>query len=124
MTYDDANLTSEDSALDIAMELRPRRGISRHLSVEDALPICEQCNSSGSSGPVQISSSGAESIGFSVSMIWAHKPFGETDCRWVYLCEECSWKIQVEAATGEEDWFASKDVYGIHANCPQCQNRE
>ena len=62
-------------------------------------------------------------FGFAVSMVWAHKPFGEADCPWVYLCEECSWKVQVEAVTGKEDCFASKDVYGIHSDCRQCQDR-
>ena len=31
-----------------------RRGISKHLTEEGALPICEQCNSSGNSKPVEI----------------------------------------------------------------------
>ena len=31
-----------------------RRSISRHLTEEGALPICEQCNSSGNSKPVEI----------------------------------------------------------------------
>ena len=120
MTYNDDDLTPEDSTLEISM----RRGISRYLTKEGALPICEQCNASGNSGPVQIVSSDDGSTGFRTSRIWAHKPFGEADCRWVHLCNECSWRVQVEAMTGEETWFASRDVYGIHPNCPLCQNRE
>ena len=54
-----------------------RRGISRHLTDEGALPICEQCNADGSAGPVQISSAGNGSIGFRVSRMWGHRPFGE-----------------------------------------------
>ena len=99
----------------------PRRSISRYLTEEGALPICEQCNSSGYSKPINIRWSENGSIGFEVSQMWAHKPFGESDCRWVFLCEECCWKVQVEGVTGEEDWFASQDVYGIHPDCPQCQ---
>ena len=53
MTYDDDDLPPENSTLEISM----RRGISRYLTEEGALPICEQCNASGSSGPVQIVSS-------------------------------------------------------------------
>ena len=117
-------MIDDDLSLDDPLELQMRRGISRHLTEEGALPICEQCNAGGSSGPLQIDSSEDGSLGFRTSMMWAHKPFGEADCRWVYMCDECSWKIQVEAVTGEEAWFASRDVYGIHPDCPQCQSRE
>ena len=72
----------------------PRRGISRHLTEEGALPICEQCNSNGQKGPVQISVDSDGSAGFRVSMVWAHKPFEEADCRNVYICHECFWAIQ------------------------------
>ena len=50
----------------------PRRGISRHLTEEGALPICEQCNSSGYSKPINIRSSENGSIGFTVSQMWGH----------------------------------------------------
>ena len=102
----------------------PGKGISRYLTDEGGLPICEQCNVGGQRGPVQISINSDGSAGIRTSRMWAHKPFEEADCRWVYLCNECSWKVQVEAVTGEEAWFASRDVYGIHPDCPQCQSRE
>ena len=117
MTYE--NLTPDDP-----LEIQMRRGISQHLTEEGAIPICEQCNADRSAGPVQITFDGGGSIQLRVSRMWAHKPFGETDCRWVYLCHVCSWKVQVEAVTGEEAWFASSDVYGIHPDCPQCQSHE
>ena len=100
-----------------------RLGISLHLTEEGALPICEQCNSSGNSKPVEIFSSGGGSIGFRTSRTWAHKPFGERDCRWVYLCQECFWAIQQAAYGGIEPWFDGGDVYGIHPDCQQCQER-
>ena len=59
----------------------PRKGISRHLTEEGALPICEQCNSGGLRGLVQISVDSDGSAGFRVSTVWVHKPFGEADCR-------------------------------------------
>ena len=98
------------------------RGISRHLTEEGALPICEQCNSSGNSKPINIHSSEDGSISFTISRMWAHKPFEEADCRYVYLCFECCWQVQLEAVAGEEAWFAS-GVYGIHPDCQQCQER-
>ena len=99
------------------------QGISRFLDEDGALPHCEQCYPTGNSKPINIHSSDDGSIGFTISMMWAHKPFRETDCPWVYLCEECSWKVQVEDVTGKEDWFASRDEYGIHPDCQQCQER-
>ena len=100
-----------------------RQGISRHLTEEGALPICEQCNSSGNSKPVEIVSLDGESVGFRASLTWAHKPFGELYCRWVYLCQECFWAIQQQAYGGVEPWFDGADVYGIHPDCQQCEER-
>ena len=100
-----------------------RQGISRHLTEEGALPICEQCNSSGNSKPVEIVSLDGESVGFRASRTWAHKPFGELYCRWVYLCQECFWAIQQQAYGEVEPWFDGADVYGIHPDCQQCQER-
>ena len=101
----------------------PRRGISRHLTDEGALPICAQCNSGGQRGPVQISvdSDGSAGVRVRVSMIWAHKPFGEADCRHVYICDECFWAIQQHAYGGVEPWFEGWKAYAIDPNCPQCQ---
>ena len=101
--------------------LGPPRGISRHLTEEGALPICEQCNSSGDSKPVEIFSNDG-GLGFRVNRMWAPRPFGGK-CRWVYLCRECSWAILKEAGGWEEPWFASADVYGIHPDCGQCKGR-
>ena len=101
----------------------PPRGISRHLTEEGALPICEQCNSSGNSKPVEIVSSEDGSIGFRVSTIWVHKPFGEPDCREVYICHECFWAIQQEAYGGIEPWFAGWKAYVRDPDCQQCQER-
>ena len=84
-------------------ELEPfetRRGISRHLTEEGALPLCEQCNSSGNSKPVEIVSSDHGSISFTVSRMWAHKPYEEADCRYVYICQECFWALQCEVYGG------------------------
>ena len=100
-----------------------RRGISKHLTEEGALPICEQCNSSGNSKPVEIVSDDGQSVGFRVSMIWAHRPFDESDCRYVYFCDECFWALQEEVYGGVASWFGNVDVYGIHPDCRQCQER-
>ena len=74
-----------------------RRGISRHLTEEGALPICEQCNSSGNSKPINIHSSEDGSISFTISRMWDHKPFEEADCRYVYLALNAvgrsNWKL-------------------------------
>ncbi len=99
----------------------PRKGISRHLTVEGALPICEQCNSGGQRGPVQISVDVDGSAGFRVTMVWVHKPFGEPDCRDVYICDECFWAIQQEAYGGIEPWFVGWMAYAIDPECRQCQ---
>ena len=56
-------------------------------------------------------------------MIWGHKPFGEADCRYVYFCDECFWVLQAEVYGGVESWFDGADVYGIHRDCQQCQER-
>ncbi len=100
-----------------------RRGISRHLTEEGALPICEQCNSSGNSKPVEIVSDDGQSVGFRTSQTWAHKPFGERDCRWVYLCQECFWALQCAVYGGIEPWFAGWEAYVSDPNCQQCQER-
>ncbi len=68
-------------------------GVSRFLDEDGALPQCEQCYPTGNRKPINIRSSDDGSIGFDVSQMWAHKPFGEPDCRWVFLCEECSRKV-------------------------------
>ena len=117
-------MTDDDPSPVDPLETQMRRGISQHLTEEGALPICEQCNASGSNGPFQIVSSDDGSIGFSTSRVWAHKPFDEPTCRYVYICHTCFWAIQKEAYGGEEAWFASRDVYGIHPDCPQCQIRD
>ena len=101
---------------------KPGRGISRHLTEEGALPICEQCNSGGQRGPVQISVRSAGSVGFRVSMVWVHKPFGEADCRRVYICNECFWAIQREAYGGVEPWFEGWKAYVRDPDCRQCQD--
>ena len=103
----------------------PRRGISRHLTGEGALPICEQCNSGGQRGPVQISVGSDRSTGvrISITMVWAHKPFEEADCRNVYICRECFWAIQKHAYGGVEPWFEGWKAYAIDPDCPQCQER-
>ena len=100
----------------------PRKGISRHLTEEGALPICEQCNSNGQKGPVQISVDSDGSAGFRVSMVWAHKPFGEPDCRDVYICHECFWAIQEEAYGGVDPWFEGWKAYVRYPDCRQCQD--
>ena len=100
----------------------PRRGISRHLTEEGALPICEQCNSNGQKGPVQISVDSDGSAGFRGSMVWTHKPFGELDCRNVYICHECFWAIQEEAYGGVDPWFEGWKVYVRDLDCRQCQD--
>ena len=101
----------------------PPRGISRHLTEEGALPICEQCNSSGNSKPVEIRSDNDGSVEFRVSMLWAHKPFGEPDCRNVYICDECFWALQREIYGGVEAWFECREVYVSNPDCTQCQER-
>ena len=107
-------------------ELEPfetRRGISRHLTEEGALPLCEQCNSSGNSKPVEIVSSDHGSISFTVSRMWAHKPYEEADCRYVYICQECFWALQCEVYGGVEPWFVGWEAYASDPNCRQCQER-
>ena len=101
-----------------------RQGISRHLTEEGALPICEQCNSGGQRGPVQISVRSNGSAGFRVSMVWVHKPFGEADCRRVYICHECFWAIQQEAYGGVEPWLEGWRAYVRDPDCEQCQDGE
>ena len=98
-----------------------RRGISRHLTEDGALSICEQCNSGGQRGPVQISVGSDGSAGFRVSLVWVHKPFGEADCRDVYICDECFWAIQQEAYGGVDPWFVGWEAYAIDPDCRQCQ---
>ena len=100
----------------------PRRGISRHLTEEGALPICEQCNSGGLRGPVQISVDSDGSAGFRVSTVWVHKSFGESDCRDVYICDECFWAIQQEAYGGVDPWFEGWKAYVRDPDCRQCQD--
>ena len=101
----------------------PRRGISRYLTDEGGLPICEQCNSGGQRGPVQISVDSDGSVGIRTSKVWAHKPFGELDCRYVYICDECFWAIQQEAYGGIEPWFEGWKAYVRDPDCRQCQER-
>ena len=103
--------------------LGPLRVVSRHLTQEGALPICEQCNSSGNSKPIEIFSHDGGSLGFRVSMLWAHKPFGEPDCRNVYICDQCFWAIQQEIYGGVEAWFEAREVYVSNPDCRQCQER-
>ena len=95
----------------------PPRGISRHLTEEGAVPICEQCNSRG---PVQISVDNDGSAELRVSMLWAHKPFGEPDCRYVYICDGCFWELQQEIYGGVEAWFEVREVYVRNPDCQQC----
>ena len=106
------------------LEIQTRRGISQHLTKEGALPICEQCNAGGSRGPVQIHASEDGSIGFSTSMVWVHKPFGEPTCRNVYICHTCFLDIQKEAYGGEEIWFGGWKFYTPDPDCLQCQGRK
>ena len=108
---------------DIRIPLRAEEVSHGILPLEGALPICEQCNSSGNSKPVEIVSDDGQSAGFRVSMIWTHKPFGEADCRYVYFCDECFWALQANVYGGVEPWFDGADVYGIHPDCRQCQER-
>ena len=100
-----------------------RRGISQHLTEEGALSICEQCNASGDSRPVKIFSNDDGSVGFRASMIWVHKPYGEADCRYVYICDECFWALQEEAYGGVDPWFVGWEAYVSDPNCRQCQER-
>ena len=100
----------------------PRKGISRHLTEEGALPICEQCNSGGLRGLVQISVDSDGSAGFRVSTVWVHKPFGEADCRDVYICDECFWAIQQEAYGGVDPWFEGWKAYVRDPDCRRCQD--
>ena len=102
----------------------PRRGISRYITDDGGLPICEQCNSGGQKGPVQISISRDGSVGIRTSRIWVHKPFGEAECRYVYICDECFWAIQQEVYGGVEPWFEGWEAYVPDLDCPQCQERE
>ena len=95
-------------------------GLYQLLDEDGALPQCEQCFPTGSSKPIDIHLGDDGPVGFSVTKTWAHKPFREPDCRWVYLCRECFYQVQVEAYTGEETWFAT-DVYRINPDCLQCQ---
>ena len=96
-------------------------GISRFLNEDGSLPICEQCNSSGQRGPVQVSVESDGSGGFTVSTVLFHKPFGEQECRDVYICYECFWAIQQEAYGGIEPWFEGWKANGIDPDCWQCK---
>ena len=100
-----------------------RRDISQHLTEEGALPTCEQCNSSGDSRPGKIFSDDDGSVGFGASKIWVHKPYGEADCRYVYICDECFWALQEEAYGGVDPWFVGWEAYVSDPNCRQCQER-
>lgn len=95
-------MTGDDLNPGDPFEIQMRGGISRHLTEEGALPICEQCNAGGRGGPLQIHSSDDGSIGFRTSMVWAHKPFDKSTCRYVYICDTCFWAIQKEAYSWEE----------------------
>ena len=62
--------------------------ISRFLDEDGALRQCEQYYPTGNSKPINIHSSDDGSIGFTVSRVWVHEPFGEPNCRWVYLLRQ------------------------------------
>ncbi len=64
------------------------QAISRFLDEDGALRQCEQYYPTGNSKPINIHSSDDGSIGFTVSGVWVHEPFGEPNCRWVYLLRQ------------------------------------
>ena len=51
-----------------------------------------------------------------------HKPFGEADCRDVYICDECFWAIQQEAYGGVDPWFEGWKAYVRDPDCRRCQD--
>ena len=88
---------------------------SKHsLSASNATPV--EAASLSKLSPVK-----ADSVRFTVKMIWAHRPFGEPDCRYVYFCDEWFWALQEGFCGGVEPWFVGWEAYAIDHDCPQCQ---
>ncbi len=83
----------------------PRKGLSRHLTEEGALPICEQCNSGGLRGRCRFPSTATDRPGSGSARYGSTSPLEKADCRDVYICDECFWAIQQKAYGGVDPWF-------------------
>ena len=63
---------------------------------------------------ISVGSDGSTGVRVSISMVWARKPFGEVDCRNVYICHECFWAIQQHAYG---DVTGGRELYRYSKSC-------